>query len=128
MKVTVDCPACSSGNYFQIDELGAELSCDDCGFVLSKRSRIEAADLRECVFCGSTSYYHESPFSLSFLGRHSVCYVCEATYKNLKIDTPDPSYIPASHERAQQTPYAQRWQERVDEYLKSVELMKSTSP
>jgi len=121
MKIRIDCPICSSGNYFQVGQIGQKLLCEDCGFLLSEESKIERVDFAKCLFCGNAHFYLESPFSLSILGHDSICYVCEAQYKNTKIGNPDAKYNPISYENAQQTIYAKRWHERAEQYSKHTE-------
>lgn len=116
-KVTIDCPICSSRNYYQVGQTREELLCEDCGFVLSEYSTMGQIDSGECVFCGNIRFYYESPFSLSFLGHDSVCYLCEAHYKNTKMNDPDAKYSPKAFEDVQQTSYALSWKERVERYL-----------
>ena len=80
--IKIDCPVCVSRNVFVIGAV-EKLSCDDCGFLFTENSQLLTG---KCLICGSGSFYYFSPFGLSFLGRDSVCYVCEAHYRNVSMD------------------------------------------
>lgn len=110
--IKIDCPVCSSNNTF-ITGATEKLSCDDCGFLFADNSQ---APTGKCLFCGSGSFYYFSPFGLSFLGRDSVCYVCEAHYRNEKIGDPEPDFSEESFARAQQSIEARRFKERASDW------------
>lgn len=88
------------------------LHCQDCEFLLSHISSTQTPD--QCIFCGNKRFYYESPFGLRFLGRDSVCYVCDAHYKNTRIDDPEPRFSMDSFEEAQQLPYKQQLKARAN--------------
>ncbi len=115
-EVTIDCPVCSSRNYFRVGQISEVLLCEDCGFQLSENSTTKRLNSAECLFCGNNQFYYESPFSLSLLGRSTVCYVCEAHYKNAKRGNPDVKFDLNSHAAAQQTDYTIHWKERIKRY------------
>jgi len=110
--IKIDCPVCVSRNVFVIGAV-EKLSCDDCGFLFTENSQLLTG---KCLICGSGSFYYFSPFGLSFLGRDSVCYVCEAHYRNVQIDNPEPSFSEASFARAEQSVEARRFKERADHW------------
>ena len=91
-KVSIDCPVCRSGNSFNLKRSDRELACEDCGFILAEVPELKVIDSGRCIFCGSEHFYFDSPLSLSFLGRSTVCYVCEAKYKGVKVNDPDEKY------------------------------------
>lgn len=116
MEVHIDCPVCASGNHFRIDGTVQELACEDCGYLLSPQSSAELGDLDRCLFCGGDSFYFESPFSLPFLGRDSVCYVCGARYMKTVVGNPDAKYDSDKEEIAQQSSYAEALRGRAENY------------
>ena len=73
-------------------------------------------ELEECIFCGSTYFYFEAPLDLAFLGRASICYICEARYKGIGIDNPDEKYNESSARRAKKSRFALHWKERATQY------------
>ena len=106
----IDCPDCNTGNTFVTG--GTEkLTCEDCGFLFADNSQEVSG---QCLICGGRSFYYFSPFNLSFLGRDSVCYICEAHYRKVQMGNPDRDFSEESFERAQQSVEAQRFKERVD--------------
>lgn len=111
----IACPVCFSGSSFQLERPGREFACDDCGFVFaeSRESNIPEAD--ECIFCAGGHFYFESPLDLSFLGRASICYVCEARYKGVGINNPDESYKQEGARGARGSKAASHWRERVEQ-------------
>jgi ribosomal protein S27E len=92
-EVFIACPVCFSGNHFQLDQVEQKIaSCEDCGFVLAETLGPKASVDEECIFCGNSNFYFESPLGLLFLGRDSICYVCEARYKTAWVNNPDEKY------------------------------------
>lgn len=116
MEVLVDCPVCSSGNRFRTGEPGAELACDDCGFVLAAAPDVKAVESGRCLFCGGEYFYVESPFSVSLLGKDSACYICEAKYKGARPGHAEEEYSPETFARAQGSRAAQSWRARAERY------------
>jgi hypothetical protein len=114
--VFIACPVCFSGNSFQLERHGRELACDDCGFVFAENRESNVSEAEECLFCGGSYFYFESPLDLSFLGRASICYVCEARYKGVGINNPDESYKQEGALCARGSKAASRWRERVEQY------------
>ncbi|MDQ3817370.1 MAG: hypothetical protein M3362_06735 [Acidobacteriota bacterium] len=74
------------------------------------------SEAEECIFCGSEHFYMESPLDLTFLGRASICYVCEARYKGVVINNPEEKYTERGARRACRSKAASRWKERVERY------------
>ncbi|HKC66132.1 MAG TPA: hypothetical protein VKB86_20980 [Pyrinomonadaceae bacterium] len=58
----------------------------------------------------------EAPLDLSFLGRASICYVCEARYKGVIINNPEEKYTERGARAARRSKAALRWKERVEQY------------
>ena len=110
----IACPVCFSGSSFQLERPGREFACDDCGFAFAENRESNISEAEECIFCGGSYFYFESPLDLSFLGRASICYVCEARYKGVGINNPDESYKQESARRARGSEAALRWRERVE--------------
>jgi transposase len=115
-EVFVACPVCFTGNHLQLDRLEQKLACEDCGFVLAENLSLNASEAEECIFCGNRDFYFESPLGLSFLGRDSICYVCEARYKTAWVNDPDEKYDQRLSERSQRSESAMRWKERIEQY------------
>ena len=115
--INIECPVCNSGNTF-ITERAEKLSCEDCGFLFAENSHTTPG---ACLICGSRSFYYFSPFNLSFLGRDSVCYVCEAHYRKVQIGNPDRGFSEESFARAEQSDEARRLKDQ----LESLKLSKS---
>ncbi|MDT5059870.1 MAG: hypothetical protein QOH63_329 [Acidobacteriota bacterium] len=115
-EVFIACPVCFSGNHFQLDRLEQKLACEDCGFVLAENLSLNASEAEECIFCGNRDFYFESPLGLLFLGRDSICYVCEARYKTAWVNDPDEKYDQKLSERSQTSESAMRWKERIEQY------------
>jgi hypothetical protein len=113
-KVFIDCPVCCSGNRFRLGDTGEKLACDDCGFVLSGAPELRVADAGRCVFCGGGYFYFESP--LPFLGKDSICYVCEAKYKGARVHKPEQKFSPGTQAEAQDSDASKRWRQRVELY------------
>ena len=114
--VFIDCPVCCSGNRFRLENPGVEIACEDCGFALAEAHELKAVDFERCVFCGGESFYLESPLSLSLLGKDSVCYVCGAKYKGVRMNNPDQKYSPEIYGEAEESEATKIWRERVDRY------------
>lgn len=112
MKVTINCPVCYSGNRFETNG-SEELHCVDCGFLLSEISEIKD---NQCIFCGSHHFYYASLFSIPFLPRDSVCYVCGAHYKKTQINTPELRFSKNSFEDAQQSSSARIFELRAQSW------------
>lgn len=112
-EVFIACPVCFSGNYFQLNPAKQRLDCDDCGFVLAEDSSLNISESVACVFCGNRRFYFESPLGLAFLGRDSICYVCEARYKTAWVNEPDEKYDERVSAISQRTESALRWKERI---------------
>ncbi|HYG79012.1 MAG TPA: hypothetical protein VD861_01415 [Pyrinomonadaceae bacterium] len=81
----------------------------------------EISEPEECIFCGGGYFYYESPLDLSFLGRASICYVCEARYKGVVVDTPDESYQQEGARRAGRSEAASRWRGRAERHERRAE-------
>ncbi len=119
----IACPVCCSGSRFQLEHLERELVCEICKFVLATNLNSLAtnlnsnvSDFEECIFCSSTYFYFEAPLDLSFLGRASICYVCETRYKGTEIDAPDEKYYEHVARVARRSEFALHWKERADEH------------
>ena len=121
-RVSIDCPACCSGNRFRLGEAGRELACDDCGFVLAGASESSAAECGQCLFCRGEYFYVESPFSLSPLGKDSVCYVCEAKYRGALVNSPDQKFSAETQARARRSAASEGWRKRVELYNQRARL------
>jgi hypothetical protein len=115
-EVFIACPVCFSGNHFQLDGVERELACTDCGFVLAENLSPKASHADECIFCGNRDFYFESPLGFLFLGRDSICYVCEARYKTAWINNADEKYDQRLSEQYQSSASALRWRERIERY------------
>ena len=115
-EVFIACPVCFSGNHFQLNPAQQRLDCDDCGFVLAENLSLNTSESVACIFCGNSKFYLESPLGLLFLGRDSICYVCEARYKTAWVNEPDEKYDERMSEMSQGTASAQRWIERIKQY------------
>lgn len=116
-EVFIACPVCFSGNHFQLDRVEQHIaSCEDCGFVLAENLSPKASVDEECIFCGNRNFYFESPLGLLFLGRDSICYVCEARYKTAWVNNPDEKYDERLSEKYQGSAAALRWKERIEQY------------
>ena len=111
-NIKIDCPVCVSSNTF-VTGATEKLFCEDCGFLFAENSQLPTG---ECLVCGSRSFYYSSPFGLSFLGRDTVCYVCEAHYRNVQIDSTEPGFSEESFARAEQSVEARRFKERADHW------------
>jgi hypothetical protein len=118
--VFIACPVCFSGNGFQLEQSKQELTCINCGFVLTESPRPNISEPEECIFCGSSHFYFEAPLDLSFLGLASICYVCEARYKSVMIDNPEEKYTEEGARRAQRSRAALKWKQRVERYNRQV--------
>jgi len=70
----------------------------------------------ECIFCGGSHFYFEAPLDLTFLGRASICYICEARYKGVVIGDPEGKYSQEGARCARQSEAALHWKERVEQY------------
>ena len=112
----IACPACCAGSRFPFKQPERELACEDCQFVLAQNLDLSSPEFEECVFCSSTYFYFEAPLDLNFLGRASICYVCEARYKGIGIDTPDDKYDERVALRARRSNFALHWKERAEQY------------
>jgi transposase len=115
-EVFIACPVCFSGNHFQLNPSQHSLECEDCSFVLAENLSSKISDSAACIFCGNEKFYFESPLGLSFLGRDSICYVCEARYKTAWVNDPDEKYDERISELSQRTESALRWKERIRRY------------
>ena len=80
---------------------------------MAKNPGPDISESEECIFCGSRYFYFESPLDLFFLGRASICYVCEARYKGVGIDHPDEQYNQEGARNARRTGASLRWNEKV---------------
>jgi|ERR1044072_670805 predicted nucleic acid-binding Zn-ribbon protein len=112
MTIKIECPVCNSSNAFVIGA-NEKLTCEDCGFLFAENSQVPTG---ECLICGSRFFYYESPFGLSFLGRDTVCYVCEAHYRKMRIGSPEPHFSEESFAQAEQSVEAQRFKERASHW------------
>lgn len=112
-KVIIDCPICSTQNRFLLEETHEGCLCEDCGFCFLDGSKKPDLSNDRCVFCESKKFYYESPFSLSIFGRDSVCYVCSARYKGVKINEPELRYSEEQSDAICKTDLGLRWQERI---------------
>jgi hypothetical protein len=109
---------CTSGNSFSGERVIGPLICRDCGFVLSEKPVVFDSNLKACIFCDNDRwFYYDSPLSLRFLGRDSVCYVCEGHYRDVSIDKPEDRFSSTSHDDAQRSTFVQYWRSRVKAYL-----------
>lgn len=115
-EVFIACPVCFSGNHFQLNPLEQRPECNDCGFVLAENPPLNISASVACIFCGNRKFYFESPLGLLFLGRDSICYVCEARYKTAWVNEPDEKYDVRVSEMSQRTEPALRWKERIMQY------------
>lgn len=115
-EVFIACPVCFSGNHFQLHPSEQKLACDDCGFILAENLSINSSKSEGCIFCGNRKFYFESPLGLLFLGRDSICYVCEARYKTACVNDPDEKYDERMSERSQSSESAMQWKERIMQY------------
>jgi hypothetical protein len=115
-EVFIACPVCYSGNCFQLKRSEEDFSCADCGFFLAKNPGSDISESEECIFCGSRYFYFEWLLDLFFLGRASICYVCEARYKGVGIDHPDEKYNLGGAQSARRSWSSLRWNERVNGY------------
>jgi hypothetical protein len=70
----------------------------------------------ECIFCGGRHFYYEGLLDLTFLGRATICYVCEARYKGVEIGRPDDKHNEEGAGGARRSWAASRWDDRVKEY------------
>jgi hypothetical protein len=80
---------------------------------MAKNPGTDISEAEDCMFCGSRYFYFESPLDLFFLGRASICYVCEARYTGVEIDHPEGQYNEESARSAQRSGSSLRWDERV---------------
>src|SRR5207253_4410669 len=115
-EVFIACPACFSGNSFQLEDREQEFACVDCGFALTESLAPNLSEPEECIFCRSSHFYFEAPLDLSFLGRASICYVCEARYKGVIINDPEEKYIEEGALRARMSEAALRWKKKVEQH------------
>jgi hypothetical protein len=116
-EVFIACPVCYSGNCFQFEGTAADITCADCGFVLANNNGPDISESEECIFCGSRYFYFESLLELFFLGRASICYVCEARYTGIGINHPDEKYNQGSAGSARKSWSSLQWNERVKGYV-----------
>ena len=117
-RASIDCPVCYSGNSFPLGGAERELTCEDCGFVLAAVHGLKAINSGRCIFCGGEHFFLDSPFSLAFLGRSTVCYVCEAKYKGVTVTNPDGRYDEAAAVVMRRSDAALGLKERVERYYK----------
>jgi hypothetical protein len=98
--------------------LGAEsdFTCADCGFALAINPSPNISESEVCIFCGSRYFYFEWLLEFFFLGRASICYVCEARYKGIGIDHPDDKYNQVGARSALRSWASLGWNERVKRY------------
>jgi hypothetical protein len=80
---------------------------------MAKNPGPDISGSEDCMFCGSRYFYFESPLDLFFLGRASICYVCEARYTGVGIDHPDEQYDREGARNARRSGASLRWDERV---------------
>ena len=117
----IACPVCCSGNRFQLDQPARELQCEACTFVLAGNLDLSSSEFEACIFCSSTYFYFEAPLDLNFLGRASICYVCEARYKGIGIDSPDDKYSEQVAHSARRPKFALHWKERAEQYKRQTD-------
>jgi hypothetical protein len=115
-EVFIACPTCFSGSCFQLEQPTQALVCDNCSFVFADGLKSNISESEKCLFCGSGCFYFEAPLDLSFLGRAAICYVCEARYKGLWIDSLDEKYTPGVAHSARRSKAALRWKERIAQH------------
>ena len=115
-EVFIACPVCFSGNHFQLGGAEGDFKCDDCGFLLAENPGQDISESEECIFCGSGYLYFEALIDLFLLGRASICYVCEARYKGIRIDHPDEKYNQEGALSANVSWASLRWNERIKGY------------
>lgn len=112
----IACPVCFSGNSFRLERLERRLYCRNCEFVFADNPPPEIPGPEECIFCGGDYFYYESLLDLTFLGRASICYVCEARYKGVVIGNPDETYKKEGASRAGMSESASLWKERAEQH------------
>jgi hypothetical protein len=115
-KVTIDCPVCLSGNGFDLAQTDQELTCEDCGFLLAKTEQLKLLNSGRCVVCGNDRFYFDSFFNLKFFARASRCYVCEASYKGVKMTEPDAKHVDEVSNELRESDTAKRLRRRVDQW------------
>jgi hypothetical protein len=115
-KVEVDCPVCRSGNRFGPEQAGAELACEDCGFVLAGAEWQKALDSGRCVICGGEYFYAAPTLRLPPHGKSPVCYVCEAKYKGVSVGSPGQKFNPEAEAAARRSGAADGLRRRVELY------------
>ncbi|HVG30530.1 MAG TPA: hypothetical protein VM864_12560 [Pyrinomonadaceae bacterium] len=115
-EVSIDCPVCCSGNRFELGRGGRALACDDCGFVLAEEPATGRVEAGECVFCGGRYFHSESPLSLPFLRRDSVCYVCEARYRGARVEQAGGKFKQECYDLARTSEASARWEARARQY------------
>jgi hypothetical protein len=115
-EVFIACPVCYTGNCFQLGWAEADFKCNGCGFVLASEPGPNNSESEECIFCGSRYFYFEWLLEFFFLGRASICYVCEARYKGVVIGDPDESSNQEGSRRACRSDAASRWKGRAEEH------------
>ena len=115
-EVFIACPVCYSGNCFQLGGEEGDFTCDGCGFALANKPGLNFSESEECIFCGGRYFYLEWLLEVFFLGRASICYVCEARYKGARIDHPDEKYRRGDARSARTSWASSRWNERIKRY------------
>jgi hypothetical protein len=117
-KVSVNCPVCYAGSSFDLsDSKPAELSCDDCGFILSENQK--SMDSGHCIFCQNEKFYVESFLSVTFFGSYLVCYVCEAKYKGFAVTAPDKKFDEETARQLRDSEAGKNLRQRVKRYHQS---------
>ena len=115
-EVYIACPVCYSGNCFRLGAAVGDFACEDCGFELARDSGPSGSGSEECIFCGGRHFYFEGLLDLTFLGRATICYVCEARYKRAVVGQPDEKYNEEGAGRARRSWAASRWDDRAKGY------------
>ncbi|PYS51634.1 MAG: hypothetical protein DMF68_03875 [Acidobacteria bacterium] len=108
---------------FQLEQSEQEeFACKNCGFVLAESLKTNISEAEECIFCRSEHFYMEAPLDLSFLGRASICYVCEARYKGIVINNPEEKYTERGARNARRSKAASHWKERVEHHKREAKV------
>lgn len=83
---------------------------------MAEATELKAVGPERCVFCGGEHFYFASRLLPAFLGRDSVCYVCEAKYKGVRMNNPDRRFSHDSHAESLNSYAAERWRDRVERH------------
>jgi ribosomal protein S27AE len=114
-SVKIDCPVCLTGNYLNFHDRVDRLLCVDCGYPLVEPS---VFDIRHCLFCGCERFYLQWPLLLWFLGPKPVCYLCEAEYRGIRMNSAVLKFSQTVEDSIKSSECAVRWNARAEQYLK----------